>query len=110
MTVQARRFLLVAALVCGFSSGIRAQGWEHVGKVDGVQKRNDGVELTSGKAKVRVTFVREGIVARAGGAERDIPSRSFLGHHSGPGATGSKRTGWDRGGDDFIWRSRSPRQ
>ena len=77
MTVQARRFLLVAALVCGFSSGIRAQGWEHVGKVDGVQKRNDGVELTSGKAKVRVTFVREGIVR-----VRVAPSGTFPADHS----------------------------
>ena len=62
MLVQARRFLLFAAMVCSLSSGIRAQGWEHVGKVDGVEKRGDGVEVTSGKAKVRITFVREGIV------------------------------------------------
>lgn len=44
------------------STAIHSQGWEHLGKVDSIQKRSDGVELSSGKAKVRVTFVREGIV------------------------------------------------
>lgn len=62
MTVQARRFLLVVAVLCAFSAGVVAQGWEHLGRVDGVEKRSDGVELTSGKAKVRIMFVREGIV------------------------------------------------
>src|SRR5215471_2497793 len=37
------------------------QGWQHVGKVQGVERRKDGVELTSGTAKVRLTVFRSGI-------------------------------------------------
>jgi alpha-glucosidase len=38
-----------------------AQGWQHVGKVQRVEKLNDGVELTAGAAKIRITAFREGI-------------------------------------------------
>ena len=38
-----------------------AQGWQHVGKVQRVEKLNDGVELTAGAAKVRITAFRDGI-------------------------------------------------
>jgi alpha-glucosidase len=38
-----------------------AQGWQHVGKVQRVEKLKDGVELTAGVAKVRVTAFRGGI-------------------------------------------------
>ena len=39
-----------------------AQGWQHIGKVTKVEKLPDGVELTAGKSKVRITAFREGIV------------------------------------------------
>ncbi len=77
MTVLARRFLLVTVLLCALSSVTYAQGWQHVGKVDSVQKRDDGVELATGRAKVRVTFVREGLVR-----VRLAPNGEFPADHS----------------------------
>ncbi len=50
--------LLAFALVCGTVS---AQGWQHLGSVQSVEKLKDGVELTAGAAKVRVTVFREGV-------------------------------------------------
>ncbi|PYU74464.1 MAG: hypothetical protein DMG49_04695, partial [Acidobacteria bacterium] len=50
--------LLASALGCGIAV---AQGWQHVGKVQRVEKLKDGVELTAGAAKVRVTVFRDGV-------------------------------------------------
>jgi len=38
-----------------------AQGWRHVGNVEAVTTLPDGVELTAGPAKVRVTVCRDGV-------------------------------------------------
>ena len=38
-----------------------AQGWQHVGKVQRVEKMSDGVELTAEAAKVRITAFRDGV-------------------------------------------------
>ncbi len=49
-------------LVCALGGGTGlAQGWQHIGKVQRVEKLRDGVELTAGPAKVRVTVFRDGI-------------------------------------------------
>jgi alpha-glucosidase len=49
-------------LACTLSgSAAIAQGWQHVGKVQRVEKLKDGVELTAGPAKVRITAFRDGI-------------------------------------------------
>jgi alpha-glucosidase len=40
--------------------GTSAQGWQHLGQVQKVEKLVDGVELTAGTAKVRVTAVNDG--------------------------------------------------
>jgi len=61
MTGLARRIgigLLASALGCGIAV---AQGWQHVGKVQRVEKLKDGVELIAGSAKVRFTVFRDGI-------------------------------------------------
>src|SRR5882762_729853 len=61
MTGLARRIgigLLASALGCGIAV---AQGWQHVGKIQRVEKLKDGVELAAGAAKVRVTVFREGV-------------------------------------------------
>ncbi len=50
--------LLTLVLVCGDCA---AQGWRHLGKVRGVAKRKDGVELTDGTAKVRITAFADGM-------------------------------------------------
>ncbi len=68
-------FLLLAFLALILPAVSLAQGWQHVGNVQKVDKLPDGVELTAGKAKVRVTVFREGLfrvrVAPAGGFPTD---------------------------------------
>jgi alpha-glucosidase len=62
MLVRAHRFaivLLLSLLVCAWSG---AQGWHHLGNVQHVEQQKDGVELTAGSAKVRITAFRDGIV------------------------------------------------
>jgi len=59
-----RQIRCLAVLVCatlGAVSGIAAQGWQHIGDVSKVEKLADGMELTAGAAKVRVTAVGDGI-------------------------------------------------
>jgi len=61
MTGFARRIgigLLASVLWCGTAV---AQGWQHIGKVQRVEKVKDGVELAAGAAKVRITVFRDGI-------------------------------------------------
>ena len=61
MTGFARRIgigLLGSALWCGIAVG---QGWQHLGKVQRVEKLKDGVELTAGTARVRITVFCNGI-------------------------------------------------
>ena len=61
MKMFARRMgmgILVYALGGGATL---AQGWQHVGKVQSVERLKDGAELTAGVAKVRVTAFRSGI-------------------------------------------------
>jgi len=50
--------LLAAALGCAIAV---AQGWQHLGKLQRVEKLKDGVEVTAGAAKVRVTVFRDGV-------------------------------------------------
>src|SRR5882724_9573789 len=56
-----RRFLPPAVLALMMPVVLFAQGWQHIGSVQKVEKLPDGVELTAGKAKVRVTAFREGV-------------------------------------------------
>jgi alpha-glucosidase len=51
--------LVICTILC---SENRAQGWHHLGDVQGVETLKDGMVLTSGKAKVRIIAVRDGIV------------------------------------------------
>jgi alpha-glucosidase len=50
---------LTAMLSC---PGATAQGWQHIGSVQRVEKLLDGVELTAGAAKVRITAFRDGVL------------------------------------------------
>jgi alpha-glucosidase len=50
-------FVLVLYGVCGF-----AQGWQHLGTLQRVEKLKDGVELTAGRAKVRITAFNDSTV------------------------------------------------
>ncbi len=44
------------------SGAVFAQGWQHIGDVQRAEKFQDGIELTAGAAKVRVTQVYNGVV------------------------------------------------
>jgi alpha-glucosidase len=77
MTGFARRIgigLLVLALWCGTAA---AQGWQHLGKVQRVDKLKDGVELSAGGAKIRVTAFRDAVFR-----VRVAPNGSFAKDHS----------------------------
>jgi alpha-glucosidase len=53
----------VVLLFCAISSGsTSATGWQHIGNVQQVEKLQDGVELTAGSAKVRITAFRDGVI------------------------------------------------
>ncbi len=56
-----RRITALCGVMLLGATGLVAQGWQHVGAVQKVTKLSDGVELTAGKAKVRVTVFREGM-------------------------------------------------
>src|SRR5688572_6471865 len=52
----------VAALLCvAIIAPARAQGWRHVGDVDGVEVVADGVLVSSGTARVRVSAFADGV-------------------------------------------------
>ena len=51
--------LFILALCC--ASGL-AQGWQHVGAVQRVEKLKDGVELTVGRVKVRITAFNDNVI------------------------------------------------
>src|SRR5215470_14183752 len=57
-----RQFTLIALAACSFSSAALAGPWEHLGKVQRVEKLRDGVELTAGAAKVRITSFCPGVI------------------------------------------------
>src|ERR1700751_2447376 len=71
-----RRLLLPVIFALPAPVAVLAQGWQHIGNVQKVEKLPDGVELTAGKAKVRVTVFRDGIfrvrVAQAGAFPKDF--------------------------------------
>ena len=53
--------LLLTLVGCAATAASLDPGWQHIGSVQKVERLPDGVELTAGKAKVRVTAFREGI-------------------------------------------------
>jgi len=50
--------LSITSSVCGLAF---ADGWQHIGAVQRVDKLSDGIELTAGHAKVRITFFRDDV-------------------------------------------------
>ncbi len=53
---------LAAALTLGAASLSFAEGWQHLGRVQRVTRLAEGVELASGKARVRITAFQEGVI------------------------------------------------
>ena len=76
MSRDGRRWSLLVLILCMALTEVRAQGWQHVGNVRAVEKRNDGVVLSAGAAKVQITFFRPGIarvrVAPTGTFQKDF--------------------------------------
>jgi alpha-glucosidase len=59
---QAVVLIVLAVLSSVRASAQTAAGWHHIGSVQHVEKLSDGVELSDGTAKVRITAIRDGIV------------------------------------------------
>jgi alpha-glucosidase len=62
MNSLAIRLSLFAGAALLWATPAFPQGWQHLGNVEAIRKRPDGVELTSGSAKVRITAVRDGVI------------------------------------------------
>jgi alpha-glucosidase len=52
----------IGLLFCAISTRTAATGWQHIGNVQRVEKLQDGVQLTAGSAKVRITAFRDGLI------------------------------------------------
>ena len=61
--------LLASAVACG---AVLAQGWQHIGKVQRVEKLKNGVELAAGSIKVRITAFHDGVFR-----VRGVPKGAF---------------------------------
>ena len=62
MFFLARRSALALLVFAGSAVCAYAQGWQHMGNVQRVEKLKDGVELTAGRAKVRITAFNDSTV------------------------------------------------
>src|SRR6266446_10138793 len=62
MLVLARRFALTLLAFSSCAMCAYGQGWQHLGAVQRVEKLKDGVELTAGRAKVRITAFNDATV------------------------------------------------
>ncbi len=57
------RFSAIGCLLCAMgATSAGANGWQHIGNVQRVEKLPNGVELTAGPAKLRITAFRDGII------------------------------------------------
>ncbi|HYL62207.1 MAG TPA: glycoside hydrolase family 31 protein [Candidatus Methylomirabilis sp.] len=57
------KFFSFAILTCSVATGgARASGWQHIGNVQRVEKLPDGMELSAGSARVRITAFRDGVI------------------------------------------------
>jgi alpha-glucosidase len=57
-----RSAILICVSIAMSGAAAYGQGWQHVGNAQRVEHLPDGVELSAGQARVRVTVFREGIV------------------------------------------------
>jgi alpha-glucosidase len=62
MTTFVRLFGMSWLALALAGGSVSAHGWQHLGNVQSVEKLKDGVELTVGGTKVRVTVFREGVL------------------------------------------------
>ena len=69
MAGYTRQLKICAAICLAWCAPAMAQGWQHIGTVqhvekltEGREKRLVGVELTAGRAKVRITQLHDGVL------------------------------------------------
>jgi alpha-glucosidase len=62
MTGLWRRAALALMATSAWCACASADGWKHIGAVQRVEKIPDGLELTAGRAKVRITAFRDGVI------------------------------------------------
>ena len=62
MSHIARRSALGLILCAASTCSAAATGWQHIGNVQRVEKLQNGVELTAGSAKLRITVFRDGVI------------------------------------------------
>ena len=76
MLACARHCAIVAFSLAFGCAGSFAQGWQHVGAVQRVEKLKDGVELTAGRAKVRITAFNDTVFRVRVAPQGNLPSDS----------------------------------
>jgi alpha-glucosidase len=62
MTDFVRRMALVSLVAATWCTCAFADGWQHLGAVQHFERLKDGVELSAGRAKVRITAFRDGVI------------------------------------------------
>src|SRR3954465_692029 len=62
MTGVVRRAVLCLFAGLFWCAWTCAEGWQHLGAVRRVEKLGDGIEVTAGRAKVRITTFNAGVI------------------------------------------------
>src|SRR5438270_2137214 len=73
MLVFGRRSVLCSIAFAFCAASTWAQGWHHIGAVQRVEKLKDGVELSAGHAKVRITAFNDGVIRVRVAPEGNFP-------------------------------------
>jgi hypothetical protein len=81
MLFFARRSALSLLAFAFCATGVWAQGWQHIGAVQRVETLKDGVELTAGRAKVRITAFNDSVFRVRVVPLGQLPQRFVLGRH-----------------------------
>jgi alpha-glucosidase len=76
MLVLARRRVLVWLAFAFCATPASAQGWQHLGAVQRVEKVADGLELSAGRAKVRITAFSDSVIRVRVAPEGTFPKDS----------------------------------
>jgi alpha-glucosidase len=76
MLVLVRRRVLVWLAFTFCATTASAQGWQHLGAVQRVEKLADGLELTAGRAKVRITAFNHSVIRVRVAQEGKFPKDS----------------------------------
>src|SRR6267143_6931734 len=76
MLAFAKRSALSLLAFAFCATGAWAQGWQHIGAVQRVEKLKDGVELTASHAKVRITAFNDSVIRVRVAPQGNLPKDS----------------------------------